>query len=253
MARARDYLMAKASAEQGTVTVSSMHGASITILGSSVPMSAVPGMQASAFSFSVEKGKKGLIAVHVMYREGKQYDNSSFFLPVDFMGEEPHVDLNNPWVPLRGRLGQVHQYGIEVSIRGKTFTTYDSKYDFLNEKYARDYRVSDPNIVCKYLEGDVGADAVIHVVTQQKVEERAAKRLPEVERELDERNQVLERVWCKLAQSEKDRTFLAESRQTLGREHRNLKSLVRTLKAGAERVWFKSNELKTAIANCPTE
>lgn len=212
--RANEFLGVKRNKEHGTAVVFGLCGTRIRVLGSSVPLSAVPGYKSSSFSFSMEEGQRpGLIAVSVMRPEGKGVIGGEYFLPTRMKDGAPYVDLEEPWVPLKGRLGQVHGEGVEILIGGKTFTTVDvpSSSAYNAERFARDYFVPDPNIICRYLAGDVGADAVIHAAVQYKVEVNARARVSELERELAEARE-------QLAQCDRVRAFLAKSRKVLARE-----------------------------------
>jgi hypothetical protein len=155
-------------------------------------------MEVGSFSFNMEDGQKeGMIAVYFSSGMGRDNFEGELLLPVFMKDGVPFVDLKEPWVPFKGRLGQAHRFGIEVMIRGKVYTTVDVSGlppDHSWMRYKRDYCVPDGNIVCKYLVGEVDADAVIAAATKHEEEVSASERLPELERELARTRQQLEEV-----------------------------------------------------------
>jgi hypothetical protein len=182
--KANIYLVAKASAEKGTIVLGC--GLSTTYLravGTSVPMSAKPGDHVT--SFAIAPKKEGVVAVGASsVGGGKNRDTRTdyFFLSVEKSDKGFRINLDEPWTPLADRLGQIVDYGdIEVEIDGERYTSNVHGKDRPGFRY-----VPDANLLCQYLAGDIGPQDVINAATEHIEEQEARKMVPGLQKQLAE-------------------------------------------------------------------
>ncbi len=179
-------LSAKVS-ENKTILLNGISLNQITFIGATMPVSVKPGDEVNFFTLAPEKEKQGIVAVAVYTKnycrqKGDPGIQLSFFLRVenpDTTG--PHIDLEDPWIPGSDRLGQIIGTNIHVRIDGELFSTF-KRYSALESGY--NY-VPDPNIICKYLIGEVGPDEVRAAVSEHIAEMQAREKLPVLEKQLE--------------------------------------------------------------------
>jgi len=138
-----------------TATVSGKSKDLIALIGCSTAYSVIHDKEVNSFSINLprELGDKGVVAVRMTCGTARA------FLINFSLGQDSPVNLKDDWVPIDGRLGQIYPNGVlVVTIDTNTYGT-DLKYC--------DYVVDDPDLLCRYLSGNVDNTAII--ATAEKV------------------------------------------------------------------------------------
>lgn len=153
-------------------------GMKFTFLGASFPVGLTPGETATDVSVKLPEGyDEGIFAVRIF--RGSNAGFKSFLIPVRRAERGIVVEKDLFFDSHSDRVGDVTEEG---SIRCRIGNILYSSTEIRN--CPEDYRVVDPNLLCKYLVGIVDASA-INAQAEAIVREKAArKRLPEVEAEL---------------------------------------------------------------------
>lgn len=156
--------------------------------GASVPTNEIPGRFKSVHSLTLVVEKKGIVAVSVSYTIGKSNYNTDFFLSLENKDGKVKVDLDDQWFPKAERLGNISDYGVvNVMIDDKWYTTdegykLDPGKDQGSIKKGKIF-VPDANLLCKYLIGNIDAQAVIDAAQEVTEEKSAREQIAELEKE----------------------------------------------------------------------
>lgn len=237
--RPHELLFAKAT-EEG-ITVAGLYDRTITILGTSVPLSARIGDSVDAFTATPTK--PGVIAVVIRIpgrgKGGSYPTDVSFLLAVEKADVGFRVNTDTPWV-CSGRLGQITDHShVQVRIGDEYFVPMP-EYDYQRKKLDGCRFVEDPNLLCQYLAGDVGAEAVKAAATEHAEEVEARKKLPEVMATL-EKEQAITRNQAELL-----RVF--EDQHNKMQNHlQALRVCSDNLRVAVLRQWFKRPSVKCAL------
>ena len=181
----------------GSAVLSNDHYNLLTFIGASCNAGLSPmTMHVSMIPFTPEKGKDAVVAVTSYYNPpGKTpTQNDQFFIGVTWEGEKLIVNLDQNFVSPLGRLGSINDHGnIETLANGQRFISINLGYysvegpGLQKEKdrlIAKGYRlIDDPNLICKYLVGDVIAEDLELAATEDK--------RTETERKLDETEKLV--------------------------------------------------------------
>lgn len=135
-----------------TATITGRDKESVALVGCSTKCSVTRGKEVNSFSILLPKnyGDKGIVAVRMMSRS---------FLINFSRGQDVPLNLESDWVPIDGRLGQIYPDGtLVVTIGSSTYGTSSTCCDHL---------VNDPDLLCRYLSGNVDSTAII--TTAEKV------------------------------------------------------------------------------------
>ncbi|TAN58586.1 hypothetical protein EPN15_00575 [Patescibacteria group bacterium] len=211
-------------------------GNKIRYMGSSVAKSAPCDDEVNSVAFSLKEGDKGFIAIRAFIIRPKSTDAFSFFLPVEWRGDMPFVDLESLWIPpFSDRLGALNYFGLMVEIDGIIYTTNLFDKDKEGKRY-----ISNCNLLCKYLAGDVDADAVKSAATELIEEEEAKKRILELEERIKDLNKLL---------SEKDQIIYKKDK--LMEDYRGRADKIidaaETLYIDVNQQWFHRPAVKKAL------
>jgi len=228
--KASKILCAK-SAENGVIVLEGFDGNKIRYIGSSVAKSVPCDTEVNSVAFSLKKGDKGFIAIRAYVKRAKSEDAFSFFLPVEWRGEMPFIDLESTWIPpYPDRLGAINYSGLMTEIDGIVYTGNHWDKDKKGMRYVRDH-----NLICKYLAGDVDADAVKMAVEDNKEDEDKKKI-----NELEEKIQGLERLVCEKVE------LITDYRET-GNRLSKIEGAAEILYAEVSRQWFNRSAVKDAL------
>lgn len=244
-------LCAKSSTEGVFVIEGQGSSYKIRIVGSSVAKFIPNEEYSNSVTLSIKKGDKGLVAVNVFTPSGKNMETFVFFLKIEW-GEDcerPIIDLDSQWVSKSPeRLGVITHYGIKTEINGVIFSS-NKHYKLYDEIHNVRY-VSDHNLLCKYLAGDIEADVVKKAAAERTDEENARLKLPELEKKIQE-------LTTRVAEAEK---FLAKTEELLSKKGREatesqrqglefykMWSAASIVIREAEKQWFSRPSLKRAI------
>lgn len=236
------------SSEKGVILVAGLYNNKLRIMGSSTTIKAVQGDDYSnSVALSIKKGDRGFIAINMADYSGKRVDHFSFFLKIEWNEDSalPFIDLDSQWVPMDSeRLGVIGIFGIRIKIGGLIFSS--SKFD--KEPDMR--YVSDNNLLCGYLAGDIEADVVEKAATEYIEEESAKARLPELEKKIQELTALVVEKEKLLAK--KEELVLAEKEsaekyyQQGVRMYKKLNAASKVIEE-VEKQWFHKPSLMEAI------
>lgn len=137
-----------------TATLSCKASTVISVIGCSTNQSVI--LDEPVYTFTIilpdTFEKKGVIAI----RSG-DVDARAFLLTFEHGVLFP-IDLSVTWTPIDGRIGQIYPDGaLVVMVDGISYGT-DPLYC--------DHVIDDPNLLCKYLSGDVDSTALIATAQQ---------------------------------------------------------------------------------------
>lgn len=178
-------LLCAKSSEEGVIVVEGLYNNKLRIIGSSVANFILNKNSSNSVALSIKKGDKGFIAVVVTNPNGKYVEHFDFFLSIGWMEDSgtPHIGLDSQWVTMDPeRIGAIDFFGIRTNIDGVIFSSSESEYD---KKPGMRY-VSDHNLLCKYLAGDIEADVIKQAAAERIDEENARVKLPELEKKIQE-------------------------------------------------------------------
>jgi len=163
------------------------------VIGSSLPISAVDRCKAfqgfgdlGPYSFTIdasqlEDGRRGVIAL-AFYQKGIGQQNpymAAHLIEIRKKGEEPIVGLEHTFIPDPDRMGEVVRLFINVRIGDAVYTT--------NPKPAPGQRyVADPDLLCRYLVGQVDDEAITEAAEVAVEEASAREQLSAIRRVLQE-------------------------------------------------------------------
>lgn len=144
----------------GTITLKAWDRYQISLLGTTVPASVISeGYNArhSEITFAPRKGQKGIVAITMCHPQKATED---FILEVDFMGDEPYVNLDNVWSPSAHRMGQISNEDIRVFINEEWYRTS-------HNPHTKDSMTIVPNgdILLQYLYGEISRTKVEEAAT----------------------------------------------------------------------------------------
>lgn len=243
----------------GTVMVTGRGTDTITILGASMPVSVRLGATVNTFAL-VPPTDGGMVALRVhssRWSSSKKWhqETYSFFLSVaDERGEGSDIDLEHLWGPQSDRLGQIEGSYLEAQIGNDLFTTRPQEYWDQYPTSMRRHYVPDGNVICRYLTGGIGADALRAAATTHEEEVTAKERLPEVEQELGEVRLKLAATECEAVEFQLAyshiRATLNDTRDALRVAGRKLDGLVvatNALLVEARKRRCKSRAFRNAI------
>jgi len=173
-----------AKAEGNTVNVMAIgNGTSIYVAGSSLPINVAPlkdVSSVSSFSVVAKEGENGIVAIKVSFASGKSNDTVEFFLEVTSEDGKARINLEDSWFPKNDRLGNVDSYNtMYATIDGKWYCTDKNTAEKVGGIY-----FPDGKLLCKYLIGDVDAQAVIDAAEKAVEEKNALAELAELKKEL---------------------------------------------------------------------
>ena len=177
----------------GVILVQGFASTHVTVLGSNLPVSTGSRQDVSQFSLVVTKGQKGVVAVRATttrHNKKGQAESFAFLIPVrwDEGSEKPHVGLVDPFVPDPDRLGQASYDGLEVRSGDEVFVTWNP-----NPTEESNYRrVTDGNLLCRFLVGEATLDEVRAAADDLVAEESARARLMELEKQVEAWEKVYE-------------------------------------------------------------
>ena len=239
------YLLYAKSSVQGVVVIegqSSSHR--IRIVGSSVAKFTANEDYSNSVALSIKKGDRGFVAVNVLTHNGKNTEEFVFFLKIGWGedGEHPLIDFDSQWVPESPeRLGIIKHYGIRVEIGGLIFTSnqYDNKYD----KTPGIRYVSDHNLICRYLAGDIEADVVEKAAAEYVEEESAMAKLPELEKKIQELTTLLIEKENLLAKEKKAAEKYCQQEMVVYERWRAASEVI----GEVEKQWFHRPSIKEAL------
>lgn len=231
--KASDVLVAKSSAEKGTVFVSGILTNTITIVGSTVPISAETGCSVNGFTIRPEKSQGGFVAVVVKtYRFDKKYGSSlSFFLPVGWE-DKPFVDLEEPWIP-SDRLGQIVYSHLEVRVGDQVFTTNSYDKDKPGYRY-----IADGNLLCRYLNYQAEVEGLEAATSEVVGEETIRTKVAKLEKEL------VKQLEDSISADSDSKARINQLLQELG----EWRSAAIALKAASQKPWWQRGRyIKSAL------
>lgn len=195
----KDYVVAETKEEGVIVLSTSYRDRELKIVGSTIPTSVSPTPDYShTITLYPEKGKTGIIALSVRITSGRDRKGSpineyfsAFLLVGPSKDGTPIIDLQDQWVPTQrigGLCGGSHDEIIEIIVKigGKVFTSeviYDYQY---TDGKKKPHRVTDTDLLCRYLFGEAEASEVISAATAPKLEENARKQLPKLVAQVNE-------------------------------------------------------------------
>ena len=180
--RASIYLEAKACAENGIIIVATLRHDSMSVVGASCPVSVSLGKSCNSFFISPKEEKEGIVALSIAAQEsnGKQswtryYD---FILSVRSpKGGKPVIELSEFWIPPAERLPEIVEHSaLVVRAGGEVFT--NSRHKFPEPTHF----VPNPNLLCKFLVGEVTSDDLWAAATAHEKEMSAREMISELER-----------------------------------------------------------------------
>lgn len=233
--------------ENGVIVLEGFERNKIRYIGSSIAKSVPCDNEVNSVAFSLKEGDKGFIAVSVLTPNGKNTEVFVFFLKIEWdeIDERPLLDLDSQWVPkFPERLGVITYYGIKTEIDGLIFSSHK------NDKKPGMRYVGDHNLLCKYLAGDIEADAVEKAATERIDEENARLKLSELEKEIQkltafigEQDKLLTKKDALLLK--KDEEITASFKEELWID-KKLNAALKVIDE-AEKLWFKGSSLKKAL------
>lgn len=150
--RPKIVLVASPSKTERTVVLTGAGQHSIRFIGSSAPTTVPPGARIHSFGVCQDEASEiDVLAVSIWTGDPKQGQQwTDFMLRAAKEDGKCVIDLEDPWIPMNGRLGQVVGDHMEVFLGGEWFTT-DSA--FANKGTGR--YLPGPNKVCAYLAGKI--------------------------------------------------------------------------------------------------
>ena len=241
-------LCAKSSAE-GVVMIEGLYNNKLKIFGSSVANFILNESNSNSVALSIKEGDKGFIAVVVSTPNGKHVEHFYYFLGIEWTEDSgtPRIGLDSQWVPMDPeRLGVIDFFGIRTNIDGVIFSS--SEYD---KKPGMRY-VGDHNLLCRYLAGDIEADALEKAATEYIEEESAKAKLPELEKKIQELTTLLTEKEVLLVKRE---ALLSEKGKEAIEIHRQGMEFYRGWKNASkviwevEKQWFHRPSLKRSYKN----
>ena len=235
--KASKILCAK-SAENGVIVLEGFDGNKIRYIGSSVAKSVPCDTEVNSVAFSLKKGDKGFIAIRAYVKRAKSEDAFSFFLPVEWRGEMPFIDLESTWIPpYPDRLGAINYSGLMTEIDGIVYTGNHWDKDKKGMRY-----VSDHNLICKYLAGDVDADAVKMAVEDNK-EDEDKKKISDLEKKIQELTTLLIEKENLLAKEKKAAEKYCQQEVVVYERWRAASKVI----GEVEKQWFHRPSIKEAL------
>lgn len=240
-------LLCAKSSEEGVIIVEGLYNNKLRIMGSSVAKFIANEEFSNSVTLSIKKGDRGFIAITVLTHNGKNMEAFDFFLKIGRGedGERPLIDLDSQWgFKSPERLGVIYFSGIRTEIDGVIFSS--NKYD---KKPGMRY-VSDHNILCKYLVGDIEADIVEKAAAERIDEENARIKLPELEKEVQKLATLLAEKENLLAKKEEE---LSMEKKEVEESFKQEMMIYKRLSAASkvieevEKQWFHRPSLMEAI------
>lgn len=163
-------------AGEGIPVSTKFHG--LEVLGSSVPMSMKPPSE-ECQGFIIYPDKPGVVALMVTDRNpSRPLVQHGLFLGVEADADGKFFIVDDKmWIPPHGRIGQMYDHSrIDVLINGVVYL-WGKHYAERDGDYAY---VADPNLLCRYLAGDVDAEAVKAAAVEHEQESSARETIKRI-------------------------------------------------------------------------
>ena len=161
------FLTARVLDKKAVLIECNFKSCGITVFGSTVKLSAIPGTYEHQFIVHPEPGKKGIIAL-VLQHNDKTVSYHPTILEVVWKNNSPVVELAESWATSE-RVGHVSPFGIEVMLpNGRRFASH-GRFPMV-DKSKRPLLVPDGDLLCRYLFGTAKAHEVLHTAVQHKLE-----------------------------------------------------------------------------------
>lgn len=186
---------------RGQVIILSGRGCNtINLVGSSIPAMTGKrdryGMTSVTFEIPSQTTKGVIAMVVVVGKSSKKTMDAQFLLRIEKVGDEYKVDMEKVFVPNQDRSGQMdsHLYhdhgarfsnGINVKIEGAIYTSLEEIPDT--------FYVPDPDLLCKFMVGDVDAEAVKKAAQECEAEATAREKLAAMDKKTAALAQRLEK------------------------------------------------------------
>ncbi|MDD5567231.1 MAG: hypothetical protein PHH01_03475 [Patescibacteria group bacterium] len=187
--RASEFIAYSGDATKGTLCLEGKLSSRLKLIGSTLPASVVScDDHHEAITIAPEKGKAGLVALASGHLIKGSWSHNCYLLEVRWEledGKRPSVDLKQVWQPSADRLGGIVSYDnnqyhcIQVMIDSDWFTSNRRMQGKPGYRY-----VPDPNLLCRYLIGEVDKETVIAAASEQAEEETARDQLKRLQEDL---------------------------------------------------------------------
>lgn len=182
---ASSLLTAVVDEKGGTIVLQGKRNNEIIIVGANVPISMLAHNSGGSASFVTIKPvdrKDGVVAV-VVFDSEKNRNSHYYFLSVGYKESKPFINLDDSWTSKGGRVGQIiYNYRYHLIVTTEKFS-YSSNPKESDSEYRH---IQDPNILIKYLAGDIDEDEVEKAAEKVEEEISAVKQLEKSELKVKE-------------------------------------------------------------------